>query len=111
VRCVNAHICAYDYRRAVDENQQPIFHGRTQFPSVSRLRINHYYFKSEEEGRAKIARPMAIGGTRPYDFDELDRELNAETDETILQYLGKLREALASPADVGQRTLRSPASP
>jgi hypothetical protein len=97
-RCVNAHTFAYAYRTAVDENHQPIGQnpGRTQFTSVSRLRLNHYYLKSEEEARAKLARPMAIGGFRPHDFETLSRELNAESDETILRYLPALREALAS---------------
>jgi hypothetical protein len=100
VRCLNAHAFAYDYRTAVDENHQPIIRkgGRTQFTSTSRLRINHYYFKSEDEARAKLAKPMAIGGPRPFDFETLDHELNAETDETIVRYVPALREALARPA-------------
>lgn len=98
VRCVNAHRFAYAYRTAVDENHQPIGQnpGRTQFTSVSRLRINHYYLKSEDEARAKLARPMAIGGLRPHEYETLRRELDEESDETILRYLPELREALAS---------------
>jgi hypothetical protein len=100
VRCINAHRFAYTYRNAVDENHQPIGQnsGRTQFTSVERLRINHYYLKSEEEARAKLARPMAIGGLRPIDFETLRRELDGETDEAILRYVPALREALASLA-------------
>jgi hypothetical protein len=112
VRSISAHLCAFSHRLAVDENHQPILGGgRTQFASVSRLRINHYYFKSAEEGRAKIVRPMAIGGVRPYDFDELDSELSAETDKSILQYLPELTEALARPSNEVRRTLGSGASP
>jgi hypothetical protein len=98
VRCINAHSFAYTYRTAVDENHEPIGpnRGRTQFTSVARLRINHYYLKSEEEARAKFERPMAIGGLRPYDFETLSRDLNGESDETIVRFVPALREALAS---------------
>jgi hypothetical protein len=39
---------------------------------------------------------MAIGGLRPYDFETLSRDLNGESDETIVRFVPALREALAS---------------
>jgi hypothetical protein len=98
VRCNTVHAFAYDFRTAVDENKVPITvkAGRTQFTSVSRLRINHYYLKSEAEGRAKLATPKPDGGgERTFEFDALDRELSEERDEEILRYAPRLHAALA----------------
>jgi hypothetical protein len=98
VKCHTVHAFGYDFRTAVDENRLPITvkSGRTQFPSVSRLRINHYYLKSEAEGRAKLAIPKPDGGgAREFEFDSLDRELGEERDEAILRYAPALHEALA----------------
>jgi hypothetical protein len=97
VQCHTVHTFAYDFRTAVDENGLPISvkAGRTQFTSVSRLRINHYYLKSEAAGRAKLATPKPDGGgERLFEFDALDRELSEERDETILRYAPALHEAL-----------------
>jgi hypothetical protein len=100
VRCNTVHAFTYDFRTAVDENDVPVTFkaGRTQFASVARLRINHYYLKAEVEGRAKLDTPKPDGGgERAYDFDSLDRELSEQRDETILQYAPALRAALTSP--------------
>ena len=97
VRCNTIHAFAYDFQTAVDENGVPIIFkaGRTQFTSTSRLRINHYYLKSEAVARAKLATPKPDGGgPREYDFDTLDRELNEERDEEILRYAPAVRAAL-----------------
>ena len=102
VRCTQAHAFAYTYRTAVDEHCQPIvpWRGRTQFGSVARLRINHYYLKSESEGRAKLE--TAFEGTaRPFSFDELDRELSEEYDDLITRYAPAIKDALAqTPSEV-----------
>jgi hypothetical protein len=98
LRCASVHAFAYDFRTAVDENHQPIIQrrGRTQFTSVSRLRINHYYLKSEAEGRAKLSTPKPDGGgARQPDFEALDRELSEQRDDTIFRYLPALHAALA----------------
>jgi len=97
VQCHTVHAFAYDFRTAVDENRLPITvkAGRTQFTSISRLRINHYYLRSEAAGRAKLATPKPDGGgERAFEFDALDRELSEERDETILRYAPELHEAL-----------------
>jgi hypothetical protein len=98
LRCITVHAFSYDFRTAVDENQIPITvkTGRTQFTSTSRLRLNHYYLKSEAAGRSKLATPKPDGGgARPFEFDELDRRLSEERDETILRYVPALQAALA----------------
>lgn len=100
VGCGNVHSCSYDFRTAVDENKIPLgpHRGRTKQTSVSKLRINHYYLKSEVEGRAKLATPKPDGGGPRQDkFESLDRELNQLRDDTILRYVPALHEALARP--------------
>jgi glycosyl transferase family 92 len=100
VHCIQGHAFAYAFGTAVDENRVPIvmYTGRTQFTSVARLRINHYYLKSEAEGRAKLTTLFEGWDSRGLEFDELDQRLNAERDETIMQYVPALREALTRTA-------------
>jgi hypothetical protein len=102
VRCMQAHAFSYDFRTAVDENHEPIRTGRAQLCSISRLRFNHYYLKSEAEGRPKLDSPFE-GTPRPYEYDELDRELSEVFDDSILQYLPALREAMSRTSS-GART-------
>jgi hypothetical protein len=52
-RCMGAHFFHYRTGAAVDENHRPVPSGRTQSVSLSRLRINHYWLKSEAEFREK----------------------------------------------------------
>ena len=65
--------------------------------SFSRLRINHYFTKSEEEFMRKVAR-RRVGGAVMAPFDPEDfrktEERTGEPDETILIYLDELEEAL-----------------
>jgi hypothetical protein len=95
VRCLQAHAFSYSHQTAVDEHCEPItqWGGRTQFGSVSRLRINHYYLRSEAEGRAKLETPFE-GTPRPFRFEQLNRELSEEHDEEITRYVPALKEAM-----------------
>ena len=119
VRCNTVHAFAYDFGTAVDENRVPITFkaGRTQFTSVSRLRINHYYLQSEAAGRIKLATPKPDGGgPRDFDFETLNRELSEQRDEEILSYAPALRAALAKNRDrrrgkLGSRTPRRITAP
>jgi glycosyl transferase family 92 len=114
VRCNTVHAFAYEFRTAVDENQVPITlkAGRTQFTSVARLRINHYYLRSEAEGRVKLATPKPDGGgPREFDFETLDRELSEQRDEAILRYASALQAALAKTRDQPQGNLGSRTPP
>jgi hypothetical protein len=81
---------------AVDENGYTILEFAVKTPSLSRLRINHYWAKSEEEAWAKLAMPMAATGSfRPWiDVRAINKTWN-ETDEVLLAYLPAIREALA----------------
>ena len=82
---------------AVDENHYPATGFKTKSVSFSRLRINHYFTKSEEEYMRKVARPRAGGAVRPpFDPEEsrAAEERTGEPDETILIYLNSLEERL-----------------
>jgi Glycosyltransferase family 92 len=106
----NAHRFHYLEGDAVDENQQPA--ERPLKVQLSRLRINHYTTKSEQEYREKIAvwkergffdeevpalrRMGLVEMDEPIvtpTFDYLDG-LTPEFDDTITRWVPDLREAL-----------------
>lgn len=95
-RCEDAHHFAYREGQVVDEHQRPIEGPVTDSPSHSRLLINHYWTKSEEDLAKKFSRPRASDGwlPPPPDLERLDRGLNAERDETILSYVPAVHAAL-----------------
>jgi len=102
-RCRNAHEFYYVRRSAVDENGHPVHGTATKSASFRRLRANHYYSKSEEELRAKHARPTAdyVRQRKPLPDPEAFALREAERgvrDETILHYGAPLREALSKRA-------------
>ena len=72
--------------------------------SFSRLRVNHYSIKSEEEFRRKLARGPADSSVPKrdlWDEDEIQRRLqiwNDVEDRDILMYLARLKQALESRA-------------
>jgi hypothetical protein len=108
-----SHLFNFRRRSAVDENGFPVHHLATKAPSFERLRINHYFWKSEQELLWKANHRTAeqewkqIPEKRhvlsPSDrrqmglsFEELTA-LEAERgvrDETILSYAEALRESL-----------------
>jgi hypothetical protein len=103
VRPESTHHFSYSEGRAVDENGYVIAHHMkgycTRSVSHSRLRINHYRSKSEEELRAKIATPnAATGDFRPWPDLHLERRGYWEYDDTILRYVPALHKAIAETA-------------
>jgi hypothetical protein len=103
-RCsLGPHYFFYKDGPAVDENKNPIVADFTDSVSFSRLRINHYWSKSEEEVRRKLDRWEDAGGNawtpRPWNFfEQRDARFNEHPDDTILMYLPALKEALANRA-------------
>ncbi len=99
-RCHSAHRFAYHDGLPVDENHVPIEGWAPTSKSAEKLRINHYWLKSEEaaerklEARAHTDRPIPRGW-----FDRRRVLLNKVRDETILPYVPPLREALAQRGD------------
>jgi hypothetical protein len=105
VRCLSAHRCEYRHGLAVDENGYPIHGDATKSLSLERLRINHYYTRSEEELRAKLEVPRAdYGQARPGTWEVAKDEYNDEHDDLITAYAPQVRAALGDP-----RSTRSPA--
>jgi hypothetical protein len=93
--CGGAHFFFYKEGTAVDELHRPVPYGRTPEPASDRLRVNHYYTKSIEEGKKKLLRRAATTGdlrTAAHNRLELvDENMNEVIDETITAYLPELR--------------------
>ena len=95
VRCLSAHSFEYRHGLAVDENGYPIHRDATKSLSLERLRINHYYTRSEAELRAKLDAPRAdYGQARPGTWEMAKDEYNDEHDELITAYAPQVRAAL-----------------
>jgi len=108
-RCRNSHW--FEYRNgavAVDENHEPVEdappHTRNAM-SLSRLRINHYLVKSEEEYRTKYEKwetaltkaGREITETNSWEtLRGLVSYLDREHDDVITMYVPRLREALGN---------------
>ncbi len=100
VSCPDPHFFVYaDGALAVDENKETIRYGRTAPPAWSRLRVNHYFTKSEQEFRAKLAKGKADKpeGREPAvaNIARITEALHRERDEKILSYAPDLLEALS----------------
>jgi hypothetical protein len=103
VRCLSAHRFEYRHGLAVDENGWPIHRDATKSLSFERLRVNHYYTRSEEELRAKLGAPRAdYGQARPGSWEVAKEQFNEEHDDLITAYAPAVRAALE-----GRRTTRS----
>jgi hypothetical protein len=98
-RCLGAHRFECRRGRAVDENGYPVYWNKTKSPSFERLRINHYFARSEADLRAKHARRASERLRALPSSDELQRQhATGRRDETILRYLPALRAALGRRA-------------
>jgi len=101
--CGGAHFFFYEEGTAVDELQRPVPYGRTPEAASDRLRINHYYTKSIEEGKKKLLRRAATTGdlrTAAHNRLELvDETMNDVLDEAITAYLPELRSRLGPAVD------------
>jgi glycosyl transferase family 92 len=108
VRCKSVHHFEYRDLTAVDENGYPITGFRVKWLSASRLRVNHYWMKSEEEFRAKFATPQAADARfRPWpDLVRLRGHFH-ETDTAIVGYLPELRAAMSASLAAGMESAQS----
>jgi len=80
---------------SVTENREPLSCSIAEKNSVQKLRINHYYTKSQEEMKLKLIRGWACGveNLRSWlDFEYHDR--NEVEDLTIQRFVPKLRQAV-----------------
>jgi len=84
---------------AVTENHERVDGPMAPRTSVAKLRMNHYWTKSEAECRAKFERGRSAQSGRrvwPDDFLHRDRALNEVEDTEIHAWLEPLRLALAA---------------
>lgn len=106
-RCLSAHQCEYEWGSAVDEHGYPFSSSwnMTKSPSFERLRLNHYFGRSETDLREKRVRRFAEHDSAPLpDSTELQRAHRAGViDDAILSYLPDLRAALERRASRGVR--------
>jgi hypothetical protein len=95
LRCMHPHHFEYDAGVAVDENHTPLDGWVTDSVSFSKLRINHYWSRSESECRKKFDLWNTTDTPREWIFFERRREsLDEVYDDTITRYLPDLRAAL-----------------
>jgi hypothetical protein len=82
--------------RPVDELGRRVRGSMSESVSVERLRINHYFTRSQVERERKLASLRADAGLpRPREnVEQRDARLNEEHDEAILEYAPALRQAL-----------------
>ena len=112
MRCLDPHSFAFTEGSLVDERKQPVEGQFTERPLYSKLRINHYYTRSEEEAARKYAKGRGSdavkmrGGDAP--LEHLHERLNQKRDDTILGYAPALRKALA---EVNERAPFDPPRP
>ena len=111
LRCRTVHVFDYVDGVGVDENGRPLVHppdapadrppeyaSYTETFTVSRLCINHYATRSEEEFRHKATKRQADTGEpprSPIPVERILRTFNVEQDETVLRYVSALRSAVA----------------
>jgi hypothetical protein len=99
IRPVNPHCFYFREGFAVDEQRRPLDNHSAASVTYERLRINHYWTRSEEEAAQKFARLRPDTGTEyPQertiaDLRALD-ERTGERDEAILPWVPALRRAV-----------------
>ena len=98
-RCISPHHFSYDEGFAVDESFAPICKqpfNMTESFSASRLRVNHYTTRSQQEWERKAAAPTPHTGTERFWDRFIGRPdvFNDDLDETITAYVPALKRAL-----------------
>jgi hypothetical protein len=99
LRCLSVHRFLHESGSTVDEKGRPLDDSvNASEISLSKLRINHYWMKSEEEFEAKQARWEAANSDR-YPRPRLDPALHeyfeGEYDDEITSHVPALKERLA----------------
>jgi hypothetical protein len=101
LRCLNPHGFAYSAGgMPVDEQERPVDGLLGESFTMSRVRINHYWTKSEEECARKFERMTVAtprSGPKPWPgkpTPEMLERCNSVEDRTIFMYLPALKEAV-----------------
>jgi hypothetical protein len=91
----NVHRFELTEGQLVDELERPIHGARTETVSFERLRINHYWTKSEQEARRKYE--LWQQSTNPRAWATVEKAfsyMNEVRDDVILRHVPELRRAL-----------------
>jgi hypothetical protein len=97
-RCLSAHSFVYRDGLPVDEDRRPVdpLRRMTRKPVAwSRLRVHHYFSRSEQERLRKAELWRDVGSARNVPTAPLDRGRRTVRDETLVAYAPAVREALA----------------
>ena len=98
LRCQSAHRFVYRDGLPVNEEQRPLDMERyldRSPPAWSRLRIHHYWSRSEEERRRKAGLWSDAGSSRAEPRAPVPDASHPVTDDTLARYAPAVREALA----------------
>jgi hypothetical protein len=104
VRTLTPHGFEYSSGALVDELHRPVIDFIVNPPVLERLRINHYWTRSEEELELKFSRKRADTGeryvaTRSVEAMNLLEKAYGVRDETILPFVEPLRARLVETRD------------
>lgn len=97
---VNTHRWLYkDGIVAADESERPVEHWQAIPAAAAILRINHYWSKSLEDGKNKVARgavdrPPLDQRRSMKQWHDFDRTINEVEDREILRFLPALKQRL-----------------
>ena len=97
-RCLSAHSFVHRDGLPVNEDRRPVDTREriTHSPLTwSRLRVHHYWSRSEEERRRKAERWRDVGSLRGVPHAPVSERSHPVTDETLAAYAPAVREALA----------------
>jgi Glycosyltransferase family 92 len=97
-RCLDPHAFAYhDGGFAVDERKRPIDGRFTDEYTFERLRINHYYTRSEAEFRDKLEHVRADNAKLRDHPANWAKIIGREKDDAAAAYAPAVREAIGGP--------------
>jgi hypothetical protein len=98
IREVDVHQSSYWRGRGLDTERRIVVTGRE--PVLDTLRINHYWSRSLEDLRTKIARgdPSTLQPREPVWHFEFEKTLNSEADDTIVPIARRIRALGKGPA-------------
>lgn len=96
VWCINCpHFALYKNNQfAVNENFDKIHEAFTEFNSIKKIRINHYYSKSEEEYAKKTERGNADNSAKREYVSKLVNFPDYEYDYAIQKYVPELKKRM-----------------
>jgi hypothetical protein len=110
-RCLGAHSFVYHDGLSVNEDRRPVDMGRSHSRSSvawSRLRVHHYWSRSEEERRRKAERWEEIDywraprrSARFLQRESIADAIHPVTDDSLTGYAPAVREALARRTSLG----------